>query len=716
MDQYVFNDGNTDRDWDAVWEAETYSDDKGWYAELRIPFSAIRYRPSDEMTWGLQVYRWMHGRGEDIGWAHWDRNTSGFVSRFGTLTGLRDINAPRQFEVTPYVVSRATDPSADGVADEIDEFGNFGADLKYGVTADLTLNATFQPDFGQVEADPATLNLSPFETFFEEKRPFFIEGARFFEHPSFNLVYTRRIGTGSENSRIRYAGKVTGKLAGNITSAAMFAATDVTGNGQAHNFLKGGIDKNYFAVARLGRDFNEGKHSINVMQTGVWRTGRDQLEGTSSRASRDGFSSGGDFEMNFRDRTYNVSGGAVYTMVDNAPLVDDSGTKIIGSNHAPKHGTGGRLSLAKYGGQYRGQINGSWEHDKLDPNDFGILFAPDEISSNGWFQRRYNSDGDEDAYINQGNVNLNFHRSWLYGAREFDVSRIGDPRTASYNRGKPLNAGMNINGWTENKHRWSVNYGVWHDFEGRNKFATRGVDGVRGPIMKRPGETGFWVGMNSDWRKPFKLDMNFESGLEHDENKIFSGFDADQGYFFNWNAGVNWVQSSRLNHRISFFFRRTREDDQWLGNFENIGGGIGDVSYVFGRLDQKVFDVTLRSNVLFSRDKSLEFYVQPFITVGDYHNARELLRPDSYDFQPYAVDGFEARNSDFEFASVNLNAVYRWEYRPGSTVFLVWSHARNRFGEREQGEQFTNDFDPSTLFSTEPENTIQLKLSYWLSI
>jgi hypothetical protein len=727
MDQYVFNDGNMDRDWDAVWRAETLRDERGWYAEIAIPFSSVRYRPADDMTWGLQVYRWMHGRGEDTAWVNWDRNTRGFVSRFGALTGLSGVPAPRQLEIAPYMVTSMTDPAVSGSEDEIDGFQNLGVDIKYGVTADLTLNAAFQPDFGQVEADPSELNLSPFESFFAEKRPFFIEGARFFEHPEFNLVYTRRIGTGDANSRIRYAGKLTGKMAGDMSVAALFAATDVTGNGQTHNFLKSGREQSYFSVVRAGREFAEGNHRFNLMQTAVWRADVKRYEDDSSRRGRDGFSSGADFDLNFRDRSYNVQGSWVYTMVDPIQAIysrdytvaedgfDASKGESLDVDHSPGHGTGGALSMQKLGGDFRGNVYGRWEHDELDPNDMGILGAPDEYNSGMWLQRRFNSDGQEAAYINQGNVNFNLSRGWLYGERTIAPGTAGDLPSGSYGRGKPQSAGANINGWVENRHRWSLNYGLWHDFVGRDRFNTRG-----GPIMQRPAETGMWVGMNTDWRKPFKANFEVNSGFEHDENKLFGGVAAEQGYFINLNAGVTWVQSSRLNHNLSFFFRRTREDDQWAGNFEGSTTGIGGTSYVFGRLDQKIMDITLRSNVIFDRSQSLELYVQPFVTVGNYYNARELARPDSYDLIPYDDGSFNISGLDFEVTSVNLNAVYRWEYRPGSTFFAVWTHARSSYDERSEHAAspsgFENGFDPGALFSNEPENSFLLKLSYWLPI
>ena len=199
------------------------------------------------------------------------------VSRFGNLTGLASVHAARQIELLPYFVQSATDPSIQGPGDDVAGFRNVGADLRYGITPDLSLNATVQPDFGQVEADPAVLNLSPFETFYEEKRPFFIEGSRFFQHPDFNLVYSRRIGTGDENSRIRYAAKLTGKSFGGVSVAALAASTDITQEGQAHNLFKNGDQLTRYFVGRFGKEFTGGRNRFNLMQTAVLRTGSRDL-------------------------------------------------------------------------------------------------------------------------------------------------------------------------------------------------------------------------------------------------------------------------------------------------------------------------------------------------------------------------------------------------------------------------------------------------------
>ncbi|MEZ4652121.1 MAG: DUF5916 domain-containing protein [Candidatus Eisenbacteria bacterium] len=313
QDSYVYDDGNgSDDDWDAVWSAETYRDNQGWYAEIEVPLSSIRYR-QDASTWGLHVRRFMQARGEETAWPVWEREQSGFVSRFGRLEGIENVPAPRQLEIYPYAVARYQDPAVTGHENR-DDFENFGADLQYGVTADLTLNATVQPDFGQVEADPAVLNLSPFETQFSEKRPFFIEGSRYFRIQNFNLFYSRRIGTGSATSRIRGAGKLTGKTEQDFTIGALYAVTDETQPGQTHNPFKSGEQVNHSLVGRFGKEFSNGDHSISFMQTATMKTASREEYG--DRASREAYTSGLDFHFSFADRGYAIDG------LSSVPIVD----------------------------------------------------------------------------------------------------------------------------------------------------------------------------------------------------------------------------------------------------------------------------------------------------------------------------------------------------------------------------------------------------------
>lgn len=705
QDAYLFNDGadeNRDEDWDAVWEAETTSDEDGWYTEMRIPFSSIRYRPGDSMTWGLQVYRYMHRRGEDIGWATWEKEKSGFVSRFGTLTGLEGVPAPRQLEIVPYVVARTTDPSVEGAEDEFTDFENFGADLKYGITADLTLNAAFQPDFGQVEADPAELNRSPFETFFEEKRPFFIEGSRFFAHPEFTLFYSRRIGTGDENARIRYAGKLTGKAAGDVTLAALVAATDVTAPGQAHNFLKSGSREAQFFVGRAGKDFAEGKFTLNFMQTAALRNSDRQglldagfSSGSADRFSRDGYSSGFDFDWKLHDRKYNVAGTFVGSIVDPAGLSSDPT-----ANHDQVNGTGGSLLFAKSGGTWRGNVYGRWESDRLELNDLGFLSAPDEISANGWLQRRFDT-GKGKKRFNSGSINLNLNKSWLYSGRE-DRDREGN-LLWQYAAGHRQFSGGNINASFQFRNYQSAFGGIWYNPEGSDRHINRG-----GPLFALPERGGFWIGGETDSRKPLVFNTELEwfrdvAGTEQ----------------FDLEFSSDWKVSSRMSQSFTIRGNILLDDSQFIETIEqnDIGLGVGGTSYVYGELESKTLDLTLRSNFLFDRKRSLELYFQPFLTVGDYIKAKEFLKPNGYTFAEYTRDNYDVDSFDDSFASVNLNLVYRWEYRPGSTIFLVWTHSRADFETRgDLGPDFDGGLQGEKLFSNEPENSLLAKMTYWFAL
>jgi hypothetical protein len=608
------------------------------------------------------------------------------------------VPSPRQLEIMPYVVGRATDPSKIG-PERIDRFENMGADVKYGVTADLALNATVQPDFGQIEADPAVLNLSPFETFYDEKRPFFIEGSRLFQHPDFNLFYSRRIGTGDPNSRIRYAGKLTGKASGNMTIAALVASTDITGHGQAHNLLKNGDRLSRYFVGRFGKQFNGGLQRFNVMGTAALKTANRDLFGEF--ASRKAYTSGIDFDLFSKDRVYNIQGSAVSSIIDPEGSAGDS--TIDG---AKRYGSGGSLDIRKVGGNWRTGVNGRWESAKLDINDLGYLESPDEMDMSGFVTHIINPEGKSKTW-NNGNLNLNLWKNWLYGARRgYDINT--GQEVWSYRRGHKQWAGGELNNWMQLRDYREEWWGLTYQTEGTRRYETRG-----GPLMREPLTYGGWAGVKSDTRKA--LVVRLEGNHYRDTSK---------NHDTNGEIEVQWNQSSAINHDIVVSFHNRKDDTQYLST-ETVAAhpgavGIGGLSYLFGRIHQQTASVTLRTNLLFSRDKSLEIYAQPFITVGDYSEVRELIRADSYDFIHFMDPAVDPRNYDFSYTAVNWNVVYRWEYRPGSTIYLVWTQGRAQFDERDfhaaAPGSFSNDIRMSSLFRTEPENKVLAKITYWFAI
>jgi hypothetical protein len=385
----------------------------------------------------------------------------------------------------------------------------------------------------------------------------------------------------------------------------------------------------------------------------------------------------------------------------------------------PRYGTAGHIEAQRNGGKLRASAWGHWEGNRFDPNDLGYLQAPDEINTGFWSQYAYNPEG-KSALLNQGHVDLNAWRSWLYGARTGYDLRSDEP-IWSYGRGHVEGAGGVTECWFQFRNYREIWAGFEVNTESYLRYETRGTvttlpdaEGNTetvpipggGPLMKKPSNVGGWLGAGTDSRK----DLVAQASLIY-------YVDATRNPYKEVEASVKWAQSSAVNHELALEITSRRDETQHLGNFENPGGGIGGVSYVFGMIRQHTVDLTLRTSLLFSRNRSFEVYAQPFITVGDYTQARELAAPFTDRLVPYTRNGFKASDSDFSYTSVNLNAVYRWEYRPGSTLYLVWTHNRSDYSERAAGPQrFNNRLRTGAFFNTEPGNTILAKISYWIPV
>jgi hypothetical protein len=707
QDGTIFDDGQEDTGWDTVWQAETFQDADGWYAEMRIPFSSIRYR-SDITTWGLNAFRKIHARGEMDAWVVWDRETPGFVSRFGHLAGIEGVRPPRQLALLPYLLARATDPSTPA-PEEMDHYQNFGTDLMYGITSNLALNATIQPDFGQVEVDPALLNLSPFEIPLEEKRPFFTEGSRLFAQQAFELFYSRRIGIGDENSRIRGAAKLTGKTEDGVSVGTLVAVTDVTGHGQNHNPLIGGTPQTNFFIGRVGKEFQGGKRRIGVMQTVVARPGGRDLYG--DLGSREAYTTGADFSLLMKDRRYRVNGSFVGSVISPEAFAADPAVEP-----SRGYGTGGFLGAQRNGAVWSGSVSGRWTTARLDLNDAGYLRSPDNINGSVWLQWRANPDR-SNRLFRRGNVNFNANPSWMYAGRAGRDLHTGE-EIWSYGQGHPSLSSTNLNAWTQLRSFWEVFGGFSYQFEGTQRYETRNTVRLQGggqanipgggPLIGEPATYSSWLGFGTDSRKPCVFSCEGSYSIDRKMNVVKS-----------IDANVGWNQAVGIRHEFGVHLETRRDDTQHLDNFENPGGGIGGVSYVFGEIHQETLDATLRTSVLFSRSQSLEVYAQPYLTNGSYVGARELEQPDTYDLVPYVAEGFDYRAYDFRYAAMNVNAVYRWEYRPGSTLFLVWTHRRAGYTDRVSTSNpagFDNSIQTQALFNNEPENMLLAKVTYWLPI
>jgi len=675
IDAYLYNDTREDESWDAVWDAETSIDSLGWCVEFKIPYSMLRFPPAERYTWGFNVSRRISRKKEEDVWVYKPRKASGGVSRFGHLVGIEGIKPHRRLEILPYVVSRSTFEPKNPLInpDGREFFQGLGADIKYGFGPGITLDLTINPDFGQVEADPSVLNLTVFETFFEEKRPFFIEGAKLFETP-FTLFHSRRIGkrpgrfgvcSGDEVLKwpdcttILGAAKLTGKTSGGTSFGVLDAVTareyatvdsvvyDET-TGMEKRFRRKRLIEpltNYF-VGRLQQDLLQGNSTIGAIFTAVNR-----------QNSESAYTGGVDWNLRFFHNTYSLSG------------------QIAGSRAGPwddrKNGYGIQFKLTKQAGKWiRGRLRFEAESPHFRINDLGYLRRNDWIGTGCWLQFRTQ----DPRWITR----RTFHNFNTWVGWNFD--RVN------------LSKGFNYNNSIQFLNYWWAGWGFSHNFKTYDDLDTRG-----GPLIVDPPSTGAWLWFKSDSRKALQINP-----------VIFFGRSEGGSHWWGVQLRVKIKPSPSLSLTFSPRYNRSFDAAQWVTNIDEDGDGTLD-HFVYGELRSQVWDLTMRADMTFTRDLSFQFYMQPFIAVGRYSNFKELARPASFEFRPYQID----LNPDFNSKSLKSNAVLRWEYRPGSTLYVVWSQSRSDFSH--PGDfSFGRDF--GKLFTAQGQNIFLIKTSYWFNL
>ena len=701
-DFYVYNDGIEDPSWDAVWDVGTGIDSLGWVAEFRIPFSQLRFPRRDTHTFGLMIVRDVARTGQRISWPLFRRNVQGYVSQAGELHGITGVPTPRRLELAPYLL--AADESR-RVSDGFDRGQRLtgGLDLKYGVTSNLTLDATVNPDFGQVEADPAVLNLGTTETFLSERRPFFLEGTGIFtfdvvcedvDSGCSGLFYSRRIGRvpqlgdlyggdlAPDATTILGAAKLTGRLANGLSIGVLDAVTQ-----REEGELGRPVEPrtNYLA-ARVQQELRDGQTVLGAMATAVDR----QLDVLAEpHLHRGAYAGGIDLRHRFLDRRYQfstyVAGSLVrgdaaaieatqrsavhnFSRPDGEEAVDPGATQLGGAAF--------RVALAKFGG---GKTRFETVYQRLSPgfeiNDLGYLGRADEQMLRNWFSLQFNTP--TRAYRRMF-LNFNQWTHWTAG-------------------GLRTHFGGNFNGHMELPNTWWLHAGLtagnllpsYDDREARG-----------GPAVRRSRIIEGFTGVEGDRRNPV-VPVLFTGGWRGDDGR-------SSGWWIEPSVEIR--ASSRFSMVIGPYWRRAIDDNQWVDNFGDIGHDT--THYTFARLRQTTASVTTRLNYTHSPNLSFQLYAQPFITEGTFANWRELADPraERYDerYQPYAGDP-----GGFDFKQMNTNAVLRWEYRPGSALFVVWSQGKEQF--RPLASEFRLRDDSMDLWRIEPDNRLLVKLSYWFN-
>ena len=702
-DVYMSNDGNEDVSWDAVWTVATQVEKDAWTAEYRIPFSQLRFSAADAHTFGFAIWRDVGRTNARISWPLYRRNQPGMVSQFGELRGIDRISTPRRLEVTPYTLAKDLSHPEPSGAFGRQQAGTLGADIKYGLTSNLTLDATVNPDFGQVEADPSVLNLTAFEQFYSERRPFFLEGQGIFRYDlncndgtCSGLFYSRRIGRSPQlgntyydasnplNTTILGAAKVTGRLANGLSIGVMDAMTQRE-MGTGGRTIEPAAN---YGVVRLQQDLRKGNSGFGLMLTSTDR----QLDEWSKAYLRSGARSlGADFRHKFWKNNYELVGYLAGSRVDgSAASIESLQRNGVHNYQRPgsdlgydpdatsMSGTTMQLALNKNGG---GKTRFFTGYQRTTPgfeiNDLGFLSRADQQSYSNWFQLSYQKPTN---WYRRAFVNFNQWTQWNTG-------------------GQLLDLGGNINAHTEFANQWWGHIGF-----NLNAISSPYDDRVSrgGPSVRQVYNRSGWFGLEGDRRWKVQP-MFFTRGQMKDASGSWmAGFDPE----------VAIRVASRLQARVGMSFTHSVNDAQWYGNSTDTAGVT---HYTFARLDQHVASLTTRLDITATRTLSLQLYASPFVATGSYSNLRELDDPSAPRYAArYKAYGSGAALSGFNFKEFRSNTVVRWEYRPGSTLFFVWSQGRQQDGLNPGSFEARRDL--RDLFRARPDNTLLIKASYWFAL
>ena len=700
-DSYWFNDGNSDDSWDAVWDVVVRRDPEGWCAEFRIPFSQLRFSDTGDGRLGFAVVRNVARLNETSTWPLLSKSASGWVSSFGELTGVTVGRASRRLELVPYAVAEVvTTPREDGnpLQRTPDPGGSLGLDLKYALTPSLTLTGTINPDFGQVEADPAVVNLSAFETFFSEKRPFFIEGSGVyqFECRDCSLFYSRRIGraprgspatadgeyaTQPVQSTIMGAAKLTGRVrrfsVGVLAAVTQEERAELAfGDARRREVVE---PRTLYSVSRVRREFTD-QSSLGFILTTTSRQLVESVDFLPETAVAGGvdydWRIGSRFGLNGYWAGSHVAGGAEAIELLQRSNVHsyqrpDADHVEVDPRAETLRGHSGLVSFGQIAGERtRMNVNVGYKSPGFEVNDLGFEQRADEIPQGGWFQVRWDTPG---KYTR--NIRINFNQ---WSSHNFDGDR--------------LSLGGNFNAHWQFQNFWSAGFGV--NVNGRN-FDDRLTRGGPGGYYE-PNQNA-WQYFNTDDRRVVSFNWNSAFGRG-----------GGGGRFFELGPAVVLRPISPLSAELGVFYTDNINDSQWVRAVTD-----GDrTRYVFGRLAQKTSSMTVRVNYTMTPELSLQVYAQPFASSGHYLGYKALVdgRAERYDdrYAPYDYAG----SADFSVLSFRTTNVLRWEYRPGSALFVVWQQGREGAGVPGR---FSFGRDYGDIFSTPSTNTVLVKLAYWLN-
>lgn len=691
-DYSIYSDAIEDLTWDGVWDVATRIDSLGWVAEFRVPLSQLRFNPKDGQEFGFAVWRDVARFNERDAWPLYRMSQRTFMSQLGTLQGMEQLPSPRRLELLPYTVSKRVPDLAATAGRNRNEFTG-GLDLKAGLGSHVTVDATLNPDFGQVEADPAVLNLSAFEIRFDERRPFFQEGAGLYKcnGPCEGIFYTRRIGrspqlrvSNSEAafSNINAAVKLTGRYDNGVAFGLVNASTERV-RGASGTTIE---PQTNYLVARGLREMRGGRSQFGFELTDV-RRANDAATDPYLRTSATTLLLQG-FHRFARDRWEFMAYGAENDVRGSASAIALTQRNSVHYYQRPDHeqrydstrtsmgGTVFSTGIKQVGGVTRYENVFRYASAGVELNDFGFVNLVNDVSfrqSLDLTQLR------PSRWLRSAFSTASFESHWTTGGLLSSQSmQVHTSGTLPNSWGGAITGSLNDVGGT---------YCV---------SCARG-----GPALRQAPKYGIRFDVVGDPRPAVVPQAAWRVGTSDDGRSWYRGSDL---------SGALRI-ASRFSTSVGVSYDEVTNDQQWIGNY---GALLSDTThYTFARLHQHIFTLTARGNWTATPTLSLQLYLQPFVTTGEYSQWRELASARASDYN----DRFRLYRGDnpagFNVKQFNSNAVLRWEYRPASTLFLVWQQGRAQ--DALNPGRFVPGRDVRDLFGARPLNTLLLKLSYWLN-
>jgi len=736
VDGILYNDQWDDNSWDAVWESQTVIDSNYWAVEMKIPFSQIRFQNRDNMQWGINFKRTFVALKEEDYFVMVPRNEAGFVSKFAILKDISGVNQKNSTEIWPYFVVKhqslqwkKNDPFI--ASNRIKT--SYGLDIKRSITNNLNLNLTVYPDFGQVEADPATVNLSVFETYFNEKRQFFIEGSEIFNFGglgvnnnwNFNwmepeLFYSRRIGRAPQlntnkdydfsdrpsQTNIILAAKVSGKLDDDLSVGLLNATTERTYGRYEYNHqqFKDEIEPlTNYNIIRLLKEFQQGEKGLGIIWTSTNRNLRNDL--AKNRLASSANVIGLDGWMNLdEDGIYALKGYFAYSYVqgNNNYLLrlqkrstryyqNPDNYYSLDSNAQFLDGYITRLMLNKQSGNFYINAAIGVASPGFEANDLGFINSVDKINSHFVIGYRwYQPDGIFRTKSIYSALSLSKNFSG-YTTSNF-VRLFGNFQLMSY---------------------WGGSLNIFYGFDAYDPRLTRG-----GPTVKTPG--GYNI--NANWYTDSRNRFIFSNGFELNNNENGSSS-------YNVWASFDWRVNKHLTTTFTPSFGYSFDKNQWVDRFEdNSLNSVNGYKYVFGELKNYDFSTSLRMDYFFTSEMSLQLYLRPYFNVGKYNRYHYLIDAKKGEYQYFDENNITKANNtikindgnnvyefdvpDFKYVSLRGNLVFRWEYIQGSTLYLIWS-LQNDQNDNYSPMSIVKDFN--NILNKKANNIFQLKINYWFN-